>query len=111
MARVLISEARVVKTLIAAKQYLNTGKVKDKKVTTICHALAVALGHNKISFIEKKAVQSLISFRLGDSLTVIGWLNKQNIFGTHKQYQQHRHAWVDKLIEEFSNGNQNTKAT
>ena len=114
MYKSLIGKERIVKTLQAAKKYLAHTPIRgnDEKEKYICHAVYRARIAKEITFIEMRTVKSLIDGRLGyNAFTLVEWLNNQNIYGTHEQYQQHRHAWIDKLIEEFSNGNQNTKAT
>lgn len=115
MCKSLIVNERIVKTLQAAKKYLSHTPIRGseiKETNHICHAVDRALIAREITFIEMRTVKSLIKGRLGGTaFTLVHWLNNQNIYGTHEQYQQHRHAWIDKLIEEFSNGNQNTKAT
>jgi hypothetical protein len=50
-------------------------------------------------------MRTIISERLNGCHTLQCWLQEKGVnmsLVTSQQLQQHRHAWVDKLIEEFS---------
>ena len=66
----------------------------------ICHALG-AWGEKS----GTDPAREVIEARLGDCRTLESWLHEQGITSkklTDEKVQAHRHAWVDLLIEEFS---------
>lgn len=95
--------AEIVKALKAAKPHLWCGtRHQSRKTEYICLALERVSRQHPTGVAYAK---SLIAERLGRSNTLWGWLRSQGISQkqlTDDRVQQHRHAWVDQLIAEFS---------
>lgn len=95
--------AEIVKALTSAKRHLWRGsRSREGKTEYICIALECFAHRHPIGALHAK---SMISERLGADVTFRSWLEQQGIAKrslTYARVQQHRHAWVDQLIAEFS---------
>ena len=89
-----------------AKKFLWNGEgVPEGEEEFICIALNAVANECPGTRVDAYRVRHIIRQRLEGYITLEGWLEKKGINvdkATRQQLQQHRHAWVDKLIEEFS---------
>lgn len=86
----------------AAKEVLwnGTGCLPRGKERYICYALTMSPGMGGRTLAKK-----IISERLGRHAYLENWLSAQGVprvQQTVRRMQQHRHAWLDLLIKEFS---------
>jgi len=71
----------------------------------ICVALRHVANKYPGAYADAFEMRGIINKRLKGFHTLQCWLEEKGIdmsLATTQQLQQHRHAWVDKLIEEFS---------
>ena len=92
-----------------AKRYLATGQTADytKEHRLICFAIHHAGMTECIAASTVKAAQAVIMTRLKGARTLKDWLISRNVPEselTTTNLQAYRHAWLDSLIEEFSQG-------
>lgn len=93
--------------LKAAKHYLRDGQSFDNNITNyICIALTNAAKDDLSLCKGVEKAKKIISSRLGICYTLTTWLEINGVteeeLRDYKKLQQHRHAWLDQLIEEFS---------
>ena len=93
--------------LKAAKNYLRDGETFNNNNTDyICIALTNATKDYFYLFKGAEKAKKIISDRLGICYTLTTWLEINGIteeeLRDYKKLQRHRHAWLDQLIEEFS---------
>jgi hypothetical protein len=86
----------------AAKKVLwkGTGYKPSNKERYICSAIIMAPGRGGCT-----PARSVVSQRLGKHAYLGKWLTEQGVpreQQTDRLMQQHRHAWLDLLIKEFS---------
>ena len=92
----------------AAKEYLWDGRSPQIPVYLsifICVALSHASDRRKITVRVRKHCQKIISRRIDRYSTLESWLNSKGVKNaelTRQRMQDHRHAWLDLLIKEFS---------
>jgi hypothetical protein len=71
----------------------------------ICVALRYVANKYPTAWVDAFEMRGIISERLDGCHTLQCWLQEKGVnmsLVTSQQLQQHRHAWVNKLIEEFS---------
>ena len=92
----------------AAKEHLWDGTYPQIPVylpTYICMALCRASEERKITVRVRKCCQEIIDQRIDGKGTLGCWLISKGIKNaelTRERMQDHRHAWLDLLIKEFS---------
>ena len=100
--------AQFVRQLEACKPFLWDGKSSwgFKQTRYICIAVAYGADDLKLKLEYAVTLRREIARRLENTSTLSSWLLDQGIPPddlTEARLQAHRHAWVDLLIEEFSN--------
>ena len=93
--------------LKAAKHYLRDGETFNNNNTDyICIALTNATKDYFDLFKGAEKAKKIISGRLGSCYSFCTWLELNGVteeeLCDYKRLQRHRHAWLDQLIEEFS---------
>ena len=101
-------KAKFVRQLEACKPFLWDGKSPWGREQTRYICIAVACGADDLKLKSEYAgtLRREIGRRLENTHTLRRWLRNQGIPVadlTEARLQAHRHAWVDLLIEEFSN--------
>lgn len=89
----------------AAKPRLWDGTGTGKGSRFICWAIDRAETDYIVGSSTAEAAKSVVLDRLGRSNSVEDWLLRKGVLSyqmTSAHVQAHRHAWLDKLIEEFS---------
>lgn len=102
-----VTNKKIAAGFAAAKQYLWDGveEFPRNKSSYICLALRNACDKKAISVKVQIACALVISSRLDGSFTLKSWLRARGICAeamSNALIQQHRHAWLDLLIKEFS---------
>ncbi len=101
----------VARAFVAAKVYLARSMSHYDTSSSdlfICHALDIAREKNKISHDNYHSAKQVVQSRLYPDFTLDMWIinNVVDIDVDSPAFddcmQQHRHAWLDKLIDEFS---------
>lgn len=89
----------------AAKKYLNRGN--EDKSDYICGAIGGVVRDNLVTNRAAYRASNVIGVRLGDSVSVTGWLKDRGFVPMNKdpynnvQVQKYRHRWLNALIREF----------
>ena len=97
----MVSNRQIVAALKIAKAKINDGSPNDPRPSYICYALCDKKIRTEV-FIETRA---MIESRLHPAISMGGWLRHNGVdIGdlTKPKLQAHRQAWLDQLIEEFS---------
>lgn len=98
--------AQFVRQLEACKPFLWDGKSSWGFKQTMYICIAVAYGADDLKLKYAGILRREIERRLENASTLSSWLLDQGTPPddlTEARLQAHRHAWVDLLIEEFSN--------
>lgn len=95
----------IAEAFAAAKRRLWDGvsRRRNHKTKFICHALDLVGNYHTVG--PTANARDVVMARIGDSFTMKCWLRDRGIPDCLLRdclVQRHRHAWLDKLIEEFS---------
>ena len=90
----------------AAKKHLHDGRTDRDLTHFICFAISRAEWRGEVSHGVADLCAELINQRIGFRGSMRAWLREVARVPDHmmttRRIQQHRHAWLDMLIEEFS---------